>query len=192
MKSFALSRILSFMSLPQTRAPACKSLLVLALCTLSACSSLGLESEGKYEDKQKKDLYKNGSVISDEGGTSLFEIGGGKKSDNTGIGVNGYLWRAALDTLSFLPINTADPFGGVITTDWYATTEAPNERIKLNVLILDRELRADGVKITVFKQIRTPEGEWKDTEAAPSTGSQLEETVLTRARQMRLAQLQQN
>ena len=68
------------------------------------------------------------------------------------IGVNSYLWRATLDTLSFMPLASADPFGGVIITDWYEDPKAPGERFKVNALILDRSLRADGVKLTVFKQ----------------------------------------
>lgn len=163
------------------------SLLVLSVI-LAGCSSLGLQTEGKYEDKNQTDIYKNGSVASDNGGFSL--LGGETKKDSSalGIGVNGFLWRAALDTIAFLPIAAADPFGGVITTDWYAAPDAPNERIKLNVFILDRDLRADGVRVSVFRQARGVDGNWVDSAVSPATGSSLENTILTRARQMRLAQ----
>ncbi len=53
------------------------------------------------------------------GGLSLF--GGDEDQPQTGgsqIGVNSYLWRATLDTISFMPLASADPFGGVIITDW--------------------------------------------------------------------------
>ena len=163
------------------------ALAALALLGLSACSGVGTEST--YENKDKQELYKHGSVLSDEGGTNLFGGDDKKKSaDALGLGVNGYLWRATLDTIAFMPIAAADPFGGVITTDWYSAPDAPNERAKLNVLILDRELRADGVKVSVFRQTRGVSDAWNDAPVAPTTASQIEETILTRARQMRLAQ----
>ena len=151
---------------------------------LSACS--GVETEAVYKDKNKEDLYRHGSLASETGGFSLLGSGE-KKKDETGLGVNGFLWRAALDTVSFMPIASADPFGGVIITDWHSAADAPNERAKLNIFILDRELRADGIKVTVFRQIKDG-AEWKDAPAAAATGSSLEETILTRARQLRLAQ----
>lgn len=135
-------------------------------------------------------MYENGSLASEEGGFKLFDTDEERNVKNTGIGVNGFLWRATLDTLSFLPIATADPFGGVITTDWYSAEENKNERIRLNILILDRNLRADGIKITVFRQTRGEgEGaEWEQAPVATATGSSLENTILSRARQLRLAQ----
>lgn len=154
------------------------------LLLLSACS--GIETDATYKDKSKEELYKHGSLASEAGGFSLLG-GGEKKKEETGLGVNGFLWRASLDTLSFMPIASADPFGGVITTDWHSAADTPNERVKLNVFILDRELRADGIKVTVFRQVKDG-GEWKDAPSAPATASSLEETILTRARQLKLAQ----
>jgi hypothetical protein len=155
---------------------------------LSACSSLGLESDKSYETKDKDNLYKYGSVVSDEGGFTLLGGGDKKKADGSGIGVNGFLWRAALDTIAFMPIMTADPFGGVITTDWYSAPNEPNERTKVNVFILDRDLRADGIRASVFRQTRSADGSWNDAVVSPGTASSLENTILTRARQMKLAQ----
>ncbi|NTU76978.1 MAG: DUF3576 domain-containing protein [Alphaproteobacteria bacterium] len=166
----------------------CSAALFLAfLFALSACSSLGLNASNEYSNAEHDKLYRNGSVVSDEGGG--FLMGGAKKDkDGLGIGVNGFLWRATLDTIAFMPIATADPFGGVITTDWYSTPADNNERVKLNVFILDRDLRADGVKVSVFRQTKGTEGTWVDGAAAPATASALEESILTRARQLRLAQ----
>ena len=104
----------------------------------------------------------------------------------TTIGVNAYLWRAALDTVSFAPLLQADPSSGVIITDWYSPSETPNERFKMNVLILGRELRADGVRATVFRQKRDANGQWADAPVEPQTGIDLENAILTRARQLRL------
>ena len=78
------------------------------------------------------------------------------------LGVNTYLWRATLDTLSTLPLVSADPFGGVIITDWYTPQQTPNERLKVTVYILDRALRADGLRVSVFRQIHDDKG-WTDT-----------------------------
>ena len=77
------------------------------------------------------------------------------------MGVNSYLWRASLETLEFMPLASADPFGGVITTDWYASPEAPGERFKANVYILDANLRADALKASIFKQVSNG-GSWTD------------------------------
>ena len=98
-------------------------------------------------------------------------------------GVNKYLWAASLETLDFMPIFTADPIGGLIITDWYAP--AQNERLKANVYILDTALRADALRVSVFKQNRTADG-WIDTPVNPATAREIENAILTRARQLRL------
>jgi len=102
------------------------------------------------------------------------------------LGVNSYLWHASLDTLSFIPLASADPFGGVIITDWYSAPQVPNERMKVTVYILDRNLRADGLKVAVFRQTKTPDG-WADAAVANDTATKLEDAILTRARELRLA-----
>jgi hypothetical protein len=102
------------------------------------------------------------------------------------VGVNSYLWHATLDTLSFMPLASADPFGGVIITDWYSAPATPNERLKVTIYIMDRRLRADGIKIAVFRQSRSNEG-WVDTTVNAETATKLEDAILTRARELRLA-----
>ena len=104
------------------------------------------------------------------------------------IGVNGYLWRASLDTLNFMPLASADPYGGVIITDWYANPEKPDERFKAQVYILDTRLRADGLNVTVYRQTRTGE-QWTDAPVAAETATDIENAILTRARQLRLSNL---
>jgi hypothetical protein len=103
------------------------------------------------------------------------------------LGVNGYLWRATLDTLAFMPLASADPYGGIVITDWYANPEKPDERFKCTVYILDSRLRADGLKVAVFKQTRDTAGNWTDTASAGQTETDIENAILTRARQLRLA-----
>jgi len=102
------------------------------------------------------------------------------------MGVNSYLWRASLETLNFMPLEQVDPFGGVIVTDWYASAEAPNERFKANVYILDTNLRADALKTSIFKQTRTAGG-WQDAAVDADTARQIENAILTRARQLYIA-----
>ena len=102
------------------------------------------------------------------------------------IGVNSYLWRATLDTLDFLPLASADPYGGVVITDWYANPGKPDERFKATVYILDSRLRADGVSASVFKE-QLVNGAWQTASVSPDTNVALENAILTRARQLRLS-----
>ena len=106
------------------------------------------------------------------------------------LGVNSYLWHATLDTLAFMPLASADPFGGVVITDWYVAPNAPDERLKVTIYILDRALRADGLKVVVFRQTRSGVV-WSDAQPSPDTAHKLEDAILTRARELRLATLNQ-
>ena len=119
-------------------------------------------------------------------GTSAIASG----SSRVTLGVNSYLWHASLDTLSFLPLTSADPFGGVIISEWYVAPTSPNERLKVTVYIMDRALRADGLKVVVFRQVKAPAG-WADATPSPDTAHKLEDSILTRARELRLATLGQ-
>ena len=105
------------------------------------------------------------------------------------VSVNGYLWRATLDTLSFMPLASADPYGGVIITDWYINPEKPDERFKATVYILDARLRADGLNVSVFKQTKDASGNWVDAPSAAQTETDIENAILTRARQLRLSNI---
>lgn len=149
---------------------------------------------GPSGDRSRGDIRQGlGGGKQEEG--SLFGPGGlfgskAQKKDDTGTGVavNAYLWRASLDTINFIPLVSADPFGGVIITDWYTPAETPNERMKVQVTILDRELRADGVRVSVFKQQTSPRGgNWVDAQVDPRTNIDIENAILTRARQLRIA-----
>ncbi|HYG84685.1 MAG TPA: DUF3576 domain-containing protein [Azospirillum sp.] len=164
--------------------------IILASLALAGCADGLWKSAESNKEPGRDNSYRFGSVLGDEGGLNLF--GGNKKKSNAGdpngLGVNSYLWRASLDTLAFMPIVSADPFGGVILTDWYTPPETPNERFKVNLYIMDRQLRADGVRVSVFKQQRNG-ADWRDTAVTSDTGPQLEDAILTRARQLRAAQI---
>jgi hypothetical protein len=100
------------------------------------------------------------------------------------IGVNSYLWRASLETLSFMPMAQVDSAGGVIVTDWYANPSAPTERMKLTVSILDRDLRSDALNVAASRQLFNGT-QWLEAPVQAATVQRLEEIILTRARELR-------
>lgn len=129
----------------------------------------------------------------------LASCGGGNErpradlaaSQVTTIGVNAYLWRASLDALSFAPLLQTDSNGGVIVTDWYANPQNPNERIKLTVAILDRDLRADALRVSGARQV-AQNGTWVDAPIQAATVQRVEEIILTRARDLRRTAISSN
>ena len=163
---------------------------LLAMATLDACS-FG-DPNSQYPGLRRKGsttpTYGDQATVFGESGLQLGNNeapGGG--GGGAGIGVNSFLWRASLDTVSFMPLVSADPFGGVIITDWYSPPQTPSERFKVNVYILSRALRADGVRAAVFRQ-ELAGATWVDAPVAPSTSTDLENAILTRARQLRITQ----
>jgi hypothetical protein len=129
----------------------------------------------------------------------LAACGGGKErpradlaaSKVTTIGVNAYLWRAALDTVSFAPIMQTDSNGGVIVTDWYVNPNLQTERTKLTVAILDQDLRADALRVSAQRQVNR-NGQWVDSPVEASTVQKIEDIILTRARDLRRAAIVEN
>ncbi len=127
-----------------------------------------------------------GSSTANTSTASSADIG---PEENGALGVNAYLWRASLDTLSFLPLVSADPYGGVIITDWYANPDKKDERMKATIYILDTRLRADGVSAAVFRETLA-NGVWTTAAVSPDTNVALENAILAKARQLRLSSLQ--
>lgn len=164
--------------------------LALMVWAVAACTG---KTEYNYPDQkpgQRVDPVGSNKQYDGLLGQDGFNIFGRKSAEDQGggggIGVNSYLWRASLDSISFMPVSSADPFGGVIITDWYSPPETPDERFKLNIYILGRQLRADGIKAAVFRQRREVNGDWADAAVEPKTATELENAILTRARQMRI------
>lgn len=137
-----------------------------------------------YSDQKAETIWGEGRTLSDR----LFGTGKDEEGGGTGIGVNSFLWRASLDTVAFMPLASADPFGGVILTDWYENPDVPGERFKLNVFILDRQLRSDGVRVAVFKQTKQ-NNNWRDAATSPEMALGIENAILSRARELRVAQM---
>ncbi len=151
---------------------------VLALA-LGGCGSTQPKQTAIF-DPQSTNLP---GAMSQPSSGALFSFGGGAKSNggvSTGIQVNAYLWRASLDTLSFMPLVSADPFGGVIITDWYSPPATPGERFKANAYILSNQMSANAVQVSLFHQVQE-NGQWVDAEVDPATASGLEDRILARA-----------
>ncbi len=152
---------------------------------LTACAAAGITPDAPPPTADRSSSSGGGN-----NGGLIDKFFGGDKGPGlqSGIAVNSFLWRASLDTISFMPLSSADPFGGVIITDWYSPPETPSERIKLNIYILDRQLRADGLRVSVFRQTRGAEP-WREAKVDPETVRDIENAILKRAREMRIANL---
>lgn len=168
---------------------------------LTACNKEGKpKAEADYPDASRYEQritgsgYKTlvesqGSVLgSSSDGFSL--LGNNKKGKSgggaSGISVNSYLWYAALDSIAFMPLISADPFGGVIVTDWHSPPESENERFKVNLLIKGGELRADALRVAVFRQERAGAAGWVDASVDERSSHQMTEAILKHARQLRV------
>ena len=145
------------------RIPALLATSFLAMTLMTGCSSLGF---GKSKARAQAEKI--------------------SAAQAQNMGLNSFLCRASIETLNFMPLDQVDPFGGVIITDWYASAAAPNERFKANVYILDTNLRADALKTSIFKQTRSAGG-WQDAATDADTARQIENSILTRARELYIA-----
>ena len=170
---------------------------LMALGTLSSCAELKMEQDFDVkvpgrpgEILPEKELERLEKEQGKAFGNSLdFLFGDDKKqkrSSGPAIEVSALLWRASLDTISFMPLKSADPFGGVIITDWFVPPEAPNERVKLTVYILTRQLRSDGIRVSVFRETLV-NGVWRTALVSKETANKLENKILYRARELRIA-----
>ncbi|MCB2109084.1 MAG: DUF3576 domain-containing protein [Rhodobacteraceae bacterium] len=163
------------------------TLAVAAAAFLSGCSSS--DPGATYRTSPEYRAETGGATAENDkmfGGLNLFSDSPG--DGRTGpVAVNAYLWRASLDTVAFMPLASADPFGGVIITDWFAPPATPDERFKVNIYILGRDLRADGLKVTVFRQTRDLADRWSDAVVGSEVSTEFENAVLSRARELRLS-----
>jgi len=175
--------------------PAKLAVLTAALCLgLSACSgNFTAAPETNAEAEQSPD--NKGRFGSLTGGTESSGINITKLLDPSGGGagslpINAILWRASLDTVSVLPLDSVDTFGGTIITEWYAHPEDSTKRIKLAIFVVDQELRSDAVRVQVYLQER-PQGlfEWQDVGRDEDLATRVEDLILTRAREIRAASI---
>jgi hypothetical protein len=165
---------------------------MLALPLLAACSGGRLVENTEYgTDNQRERIIRATGGNPQTAGIVVFGVDRSRQEreaaaagGGAGMTVNAFLWRATLDTLSFMPLASADPFGGVIITDWYTPPQAQNERFKATAYVLGRQLRSDGVRVQLFRQVLR-NGQWVDAPASTATNSELEDRVLARARELR-------
>jgi hypothetical protein len=167
---------------PQLSVPA-RAVLLFSLLALTTCANVRPNPTQPY-------------IIPGGPGDTSFSRAGGEDSGTIfryppdrsvsayGIGINAFLWRGALETLGALPLASADPFGGVILTDWYSPPNAPGERFKETVLILGRDLNGNAVRVNVFRQVNQ-NGRWVDAPVSPTVQADIRNRVLDRARALR-------
>ena len=157
--------------------------LVLANLLLAGCSNF---SPAPPQEDEGPVSFLTGKP----GGVKLSDLGDLNKSSNGGIPVNAILWRASLEIVSLMPIADVDTFGGTIITNWYSLPEKQNERIKLTVFVLDRELRSDAIRVTVYVQTRSgTDGNWSTSFRDEEFSRRLEDLILNRAREIRAESL---
>lgn len=159
------------------------------LLSLSACGS-DPEKPQPTADIPPPPAPPAAEAAKTDSGSGMFgwlgSSSGGKPDNRKGVAVNAYLWRASLDALSFMPMDQTDPFGGVIKTGWYIPPSTPNERLKVSVFILDSRLRAEAVRVTIFKEAKKPTGEWAEASVDPDTVTKLENVILDKARTLKI------
>lgn len=172
------------------RHPTIPAILLVATASAAALIAGCSHVDVKPAEINPTDMPKGPGLLSGESGNILDAFKRDKSPEAQGgnLGVSVYMWRAALQAVSFMPIITADSQGGVITTDWYTPPEKPTERVRANVLITSKTLRADGLKVTLFKQVKV-DGAWKDTPEDPATTRALEDAILTKARTLKVQSL---
>ena len=156
-----------------------KILFPLLLTLFAACPNL---PQTNTSEKKGPGSFITGK---DTQGITLLEIGKTSNS-SASLPINALLWRASLDIASSIPLDDIDTFGGTIVTEWYQLNENSDERIKLALFVLDRELRSDGIRVVVYVQKRDG-SEWRDEGTGSEMGARLEELILTRAREIRAA-----
>ncbi|MEL6980392.1 MAG: DUF3576 domain-containing protein [Pseudomonadota bacterium] len=155
------------------------------------CESLGIEtreasSTRNFEpgDSQSPLDGERGSIFGDDG-IGLDILGGGDETAGAQLPVNKYLWRGAIETLSFLPLTSTDPYGGVIISDWSAAPENESERFKVTTYITSAALKPQSLNVVVNRQTRSDAGQWVTAPVSGDTARSLEDAILTRARQLR-------
>jgi hypothetical protein len=177
--------------------PNLRNLVILTGITLMlvSCADVPVEPAppqpmgGTARDQAQRERF---GTITGSDGVTLFSLGGQRQQNEGGgvgggIGVNAFIWQATLDTIDFIPLSSADPFGGLIITDWYQSVDAPGERVKMHVQIRDAALRADAVRVSVFRQVRDEAGDWLDAPVEATTARSIEDHILTRARELRIS-----
>jgi len=160
---------------------------------VAACDSLPKGDASEVNPRSNRDKVGYGTAYADSPeaeANSIKSLIFGDPSDSgssgDGLPVNKYLWRASLDTLSFLPLSSTDPFSGVIATEWGASPDAPNERVRVTAYVEGKELTARALDVSVFRETLSPTGAWVSATVNPQTSEQVKDKILLRARELRI------
>ena len=131
---------------------------------------------------------KSGGGLLGPKGLAIGGMGGeeNKKVASIGMPINPYLWRASLESVSFIPLSSADPFGGIIITEWYNDKKNFNERCKINIFVKGVELKTTNLKASIFCQ-ESISGNWIDKEIDKDKSIAFENAILEKAIKFRLA-----
>jgi len=166
------------------------STIITFLIFMSSCSSLSEGERTEVPKSEKSENRPSGSIFTgkSEAGISLDEFLNPKSSGTGSMPVNAILWRAALDTVSVVPIDDIDTFGGTILTEWYPHPSHTDQRIKIAVFVIDRELRADAIRVLVYVQ-QNQGSNWIDIGQDADFARRMEDLILTRAREIRSANI---
>ena len=163
-----------------------KQILLTAVAVAVAACSANVEQADV--NPTPHDTYKGEGLISGKSGNLLDSFEGGAlvgDAQSTALPVNVYLWHASLDALSFMPLASANSSDGVIITDWYTNPNNRNERVKVNAFVTGKAFSTRNLKVSVFKQ-QKQNGDWVDMAADNQTATQLEDTILTNARALKI------
>ncbi len=170
--------------------------IVAAVAMLAGCGdrNLAADEDSATKPGPASKFDPDAPSVFGEGGFSVGTLNSnssifGGNDEGGSLPVNKYLWQGTLDTLSFLPLASTDPFTGVIATEWGSTVEAPNERLKVTAYIQSAELSAASLKVAVFREMLN-EGVWQPAPVSAETARRLEDAILTRARQIRIAEIE--
>lgn len=169
-----------------------RSVLALIVACFATISCSKADKNTNYpKSREDQELERMGKLTGEEG---IVLIGGSKKKGRSvadAINVNSYLWRASLDTVYQLkaPLTSADPFGGVIITEWYTSSPDAKERFKFNIIIVGATLRSDAIKVSAFKQVKDSQGVWKDSPINSQFARDMEDNILLKAREIKVNNL---
>lgn len=161
---------------------------LLALLAIGACGKLaGPPAKDSFPPASRENRLAYGKEgRGDNGSLKDLVLGDRNGSNENALPVNKYLWRASLDTLSFLPLASTDPFSGVISTEWGASPDAPNERVRVTAYVEGTELTARALDVSVFRETLNPTGAWVAGTVNPQTAAQVKDKILLRARELRI------
>ena len=144
------------------------------------------QRESGLTERDALNRLKTGGGLFGKKGIALTGDIGEQQVAAMGMPINPYLWRASLESISFMPLSSADPFGGIIITEWYNDEKNLNERCKVNIFIKGAELTTNNLKASIFCQEKES-GNWIDISVDNDKNIDFENAILEKAKKIRLS-----